>query len=98
MIQSAVYRSATDAQDVAADLAKKYNVKVEAFQCDVSEQEQVTKTFHQIDEKLGPVTGVVANAGVSVVKPSEELSKADFDKVFGINVWGQFSCSVAAAE
>lgn len=28
-----IYRSSKDAEDVAKDLAKKYNVRVEAFQC-----------------------------------------------------------------
>lgn len=83
---------------MAAKLAKKYNTKCEAYQCDVSDQAQVTKTFHEIDGQLGPVTGVVANAGVSVVKESPDLTKEDFDKVFGINVWGQFTCCMAAVD
>lgn len=76
-----IYNSAKDAPEVAAGLAKKYNVKVEAWKCDVGKPELVTKTFKEVDEKMGPVTGLVANAGVSVVKDALEMKKEDFSFV-----------------
>lgn len=38
------------------------------------------------------------NAGVSVVKPAIELTKEDFDNVFGVNVFGVFNAARAAAQ
>jgi sorbose reductase len=93
-----VYHSAKDAEDVAKEMAAQYKTTVEAWKCDVSDQEAVKRTFTEINEKLGPVHGVVANAGVSVVKPSLEMSKKDFSFVFDVNVWGQFTTACAAAE
>jgi len=93
-----IYHSAKDADEVAGAMSKEYNTEVKAYKCDVSDQDLVKKTFAEIDEKLGPVTGVVANAGVSVVKPALEMSKKDFSFVYDVNVWGQFVCAQAAAD
>jgi len=91
-----IYRSAKDAEDVAAELAKKYNIKCKAYKCDVGDQDLVNKTFLEIHDDFPEVTGVVANAGVSVVKPAEEMKKEDFSYVYDANVFGQFNCAVAA--
>jgi len=109
-----IYNSAKDAPEVAANLAKTHGVKCEAWKCDVGDTEQVKKTFKEIDEKFGSVTGLVANAGVSVVKDALEMEKKDFQFVCeldlaqiiwlllkdidDVNVWGQFACAQAAAD
>jgi len=93
-----IYNSAKDAPDVAAKIAKDHGVKCEAFKCDVGNTELVKKTFKEIDEKFGSVTGVVANAGVSVVKDALEMQKEDYQFVYDVNVWGQFACAQAAAD
>jgi NAD(P)-dependent dehydrogenase (short-subunit alcohol dehydrogenase family) len=58
----------------------------------------VTAVFKTIDEDMGPIAGLVANAGVSVVKPALDMTKEDFDKVFGVNVLGVFNSARAAAK
>jgi len=40
----------------------------------------------------------VQNAGVSVVKPALELTQADFQKVYNVNVFGVFNTARAAAK
>ena len=47
---------------------------------------------------MGPIHGVVANSGISVVKPALELNADDFKKVFDVNVLGVFNTAQAAAE
>jgi NAD(P)-dependent dehydrogenase (short-subunit alcohol dehydrogenase family) len=76
-----IYNSAKDAPDVAAEIAKQFNIKCEAWKCDVGNPEIVKKTFQEINEKFGQVTGLVANAGVSVVKDALEMTKEDFSFV-----------------
>jgi len=93
-----IYNSAKDAPDVAARIAKESNVKCEAWKCDVGQIDLVKSTFKEIDEKFGNITGVVANAGVSVVKDALEMKKEDFSFVYDVNVWGQFACAQAAAD
>ncbi|KAH7908552.1 hypothetical protein BJ138DRAFT_1157448 [Hygrophoropsis aurantiaca] len=93
-----IYRSSKDAPDVAEKLGREFSVDVKAFQCDVSDSELTTKTFTKIHEEMGPVTGLVANAGVSVVKPAIELTSEDFHKVYDVNVLGVFNTARAIAK
>ncbi|KAH7929033.1 NAD(P)-binding protein [Leucogyrophana mollusca] len=93
-----IYRSSKDAPDVAQKLSKEFNVDVKAYQCDVSDADGTNKTFNKIDKEMGPVTGLVANAGVSVVKPALELTTDDFNKVYNVNVLGVFNSARAAAK
>jgi NAD(P)-dependent dehydrogenase (short-subunit alcohol dehydrogenase family) len=93
-----IYKSSKDADEVASKLAKEFNVTVKAYKCDVSDADLVVKTFETINNDLGPITGLIANAGVSVVKPAVELTSEDFNKVFGVNVLGVFNTARAAAK
>ncbi|KAI0050425.1 NAD(P)-binding protein [Auriscalpium vulgare] len=93
-----IYRSSADAPKVAHDIEKEFKVKAKAYQCDVSDADTVNKTFDTIDKELGPITGLIANAGVSVVKPALDLTTDDFNKVFTTNVLGVFNSARAAAK
>jgi len=79
-------------------LGKEFGIKAKAYQCDVSDADLVIKTFETIDNELGPITGLIANAGVSVVKPAVDLTSEDFSKVFNVNVLGVFNTARAAAK
>lgn len=58
----------------------------------------ITQTFDKIEQDLGNIVGLVANSGISIVKPALELDADDFNKVFGVNVLGVFqTCKAAAA-
>jgi len=93
-----IYRSSKDADQVAEKLGKEFGVKIKAYKCDVSDADLVVKTLEKIDNELGPITGLVANAGVSVVKPALDLNADDFSKVFNVNVFGVFNTARAAAK
>ncbi|OAV89420.1 NADP-dependent mannitol dehydrogenase [Puccinia triticina 1-1 BBBD Race 1] len=93
-----VYNSAQDAPDRATEISKKYGVKCKAYQCDVGDQEKVKQVFRKINSDLGPVTGLIANAGVSVVKDALQYNKEDFSKIFDVNVFGVFNSAQAIAQ
>jgi len=93
-----IYRSSKDAEQVAEKIAKEFGVKVKAYQADVSKADLVTQVIKRIDDELGPVTGLIANAGVSVVKPAVDLNEEDFNFVYGVNVLGVFNTSTAIAK
>ncbi|KAF8586945.1 NADP-dependent mannitol dehydrogenase [Ramaria rubella] len=93
-----IYRSSKDAHEVAAKIGQEFNVKTKAYQCDVSNVDIVNKTFKTIDDELGNVQGVIAQAGVSVVNTALNLTEADFNKVYGTNVLGVFNTARAAAK
>ncbi|TFK31612.1 NADP-dependent mannitol dehydrogenase [Crucibulum laeve] len=93
-----IYRSSKDAPEVTARVAKEYGVKTKAYQCDVSDTKQVKEIFRQIDKEMGPISGLIANAGVSIVKTAVELTHEDFQKIYDINVYGVFNTARAAAK
>jgi len=93
-----IYRSSKDADDVAAKLGKEFGVQIKAYKCDVADADLVVSTLNTINNELGPITGVIANAGVSVVKPALELTSDDFSKIFNVNVLGVFNTARAAAK
>ena len=49
-------------------------------------------------EKLGPLTVMIANAGVAHVKGILEMTDQDIRGVFDVNVIGVFNCYSAAAK
>ncbi|RDB17170.1 NADP-dependent mannitol dehydrogenase [Hypsizygus marmoreus] len=93
-----IYRSSKDAEEVTAKVAKEFGIKAKAYKCDVSDTELVNKVFKQINDELGPITGLIANAGVSVPKPALELTHDDFIKVYDVNVYGVFNTARAVAK
>ncbi|EFI27564.1 NADP-dependent mannitol dehydrogenase [Coprinopsis cinerea okayama7 len=93
-----IYRSAPDAEKVVEEIGKKYNVKAKAYKCDVSNTALTDETMQKIDKELGPITGLIANAGVSVVKPAFELTQDDFNYVYNVNVFGVFNTARAVAK
>ncbi|KAF8801994.1 NADP-dependent mannitol dehydrogenase MtDH [Phlegmacium glaucopus] len=95
-----IYRSSKNAPEVAKQVAEKYKIKAKAYQCDVSNTELVNKTFKTIDAdpEMGSITGLIANAGVSVPKPAVDLTYEDFRSVYDVNVFGVFNTTRAAAK
>ncbi|KAG2051768.1 NAD(P)-binding protein [Suillus hirtellus] len=93
-----IYRSNKDAPKVAEDLKKEFGVEVRAYKCDVINAEQTIEMFEFITNDLGPVTGLIANASASVVKPVLALTTEDIKHMYNVNVLGVFNSAVAAAK
>jgi sorbose reductase len=55
------------------------------------------KIVHQVYDDLGPVGGIVCNAGQAAQKPALEATREDFDACFDTNVWGAFVSAQACA-
>lgn len=93
------FHSNPKAHESADNVAKKYGVKVKAYQCDVGDADLVKKTIDQAEKDLGtPIVALMANAGVSVVKPALELTPEDFHQVFNANVLGAFNACQKVAQ
>ncbi|GAA5874830.1 hypothetical protein JCM1840_003892 [Sporobolomyces johnsonii] len=93
-----IFNTAKNAHEVASELEKKWGNKVKAYQCNVGDPSKVKSTFAQIEKELGPICGLAANAGISVIKPALELTADDFHKVFDVNVLGVFNTAQAVAD
>jgi hypothetical protein len=62
---------------VNVSLSRRYYLRTQAYQCDVSDAEKTTETFSVIDKELGPVTGLIAVRGT--VLRHVASPKQDFD-------------------
>ncbi|MEI7785136.1 MAG: SDR family oxidoreductase [Betaproteobacteria bacterium] len=70
-----------------------------AVQADVGQPEQVLRMFEQIDQRWGPVSGLVNNAGVvDVAARLEAMDWARWRRMFDINVLGSFLCAREAVR
>lgn len=67
---------------------------IEAFRADVSDEDAIVKLFAQI----GKVDVLVNNAGVSQIKQIQDVSYAEFERLFAVNMGGAFLCSREAVK
>jgi NAD(P)-dependent dehydrogenase (short-subunit alcohol dehydrogenase family) len=69
-----------------------------AIRCDVSDESQVDALFAECDARLERLDGIVVNAGVHRMEPSLEITAADWDRLFAIDVRGAMLCCREAAR
>ena len=84
----------TAAETVVADI-KQTGGQAAAFQTDVADAEAVTAMVAAIDDSLGPVEILVANAGIAPRQTVEETSEEDFNNVLQVNLTSAFLCCQA---
>ena len=69
-----------------------------AVQCDVTKQEDVDRTFTEVEEKLGPVEILVSNAGITRDGLLLRMKEQDFADVLDANLTGAFRVSKRATQ
>lgn len=69
-----------------------------AVQCDVTKQQDVDRTFTEVEEKLGPVEIVVSNAGITRDGLLLRMKEQDFAEVIDANLTGAFRVSKRATQ
>ncbi|MGM3182510.1 SDR family oxidoreductase [Dickeya oryzae] len=73
--------------------------KAIALQADVTDEQQIVSLFTKIDNELGPLSGLVNNAGI--LRPQariEELDAARLNTMFAANITGCFLCAREAVK
>ncbi len=83
----------TEGKDVVSEIVGK-GWHASYYHMDVSREKEVSGTFTRLNKELGPVYGLVNNAGISgSSKPTHELTEEEWDIVFSVNVKGTFFCT-----
>lgn len=62
------------------------------FTCDVSDEASVIRCAADIKTQLGPIDGLINNAGIYPFGPIEQTDAAFLERIFKINVFGSFHC------
>ncbi len=70
-----------------------------AVRADVSVPDEVETLFQTVEQELGPITGLVNNAGISTgIGKIEELDIDETRRMFEINLFGLFVCCRSAVR
>jgi len=92
------HRDAAAADEVVAQVRARGR-RACALRADVGDEAAVEEMFRRLDDELGPLGGLVNNAGiVDVAARVDELSAARVTRLFNVNVVGAFSCAREAVR
>jgi pteridine reductase len=84
-------RSAEDARE-SVSLMRKGGTHAEAYQADVSKEDEVDRMFKQVENDFGRLDVLVTAAAIWQSKPLEEITADDVRRHFEINALGTFLC------
>lgn len=88
----------SDASETAAGIEKEYGVKARAYQCDVTNAEQVQETVRLAAEEMGTLDLLFNNAGICLHKDALECTPDEWRKVVDVNLNGVFFVAQAFAR
>ncbi|MBB5275712.1 NAD(P)-dependent dehydrogenase (short-subunit alcohol dehydrogenase family) [Rhizobium rosettiformans] len=92
------YRSDQSAAEAVAADCRAQGARAEIVQGDTGTEEGVAAIFAAVD-RLGPLHGLVNNAGVvDVTARVDEFDRARLDRIFAINVIGKIRCATEAVK
>lgn len=85
-------------QDAALAEVASFNPTAMAVAADVSKREDVEQMIAQVVEKFGRLDICINNAGIEIKRPFLEVTDDEWNKVIGVNLYGCFVVSQAAAR
>lgn len=85
-------------EKTAAYLREKYDVKVEAYEIDVTVEEDVNGVVESVIDEFGKIDILVNNSGATWGAPVEEMPLDAWNKVLNVNVTGTFLMSKAVGK
>lgn len=96
----AMWYNSHSIEDKAADLSKKYGVKVKAYKVPVTDSDAVEKGVEQVVADFGKLDIFVANAGVPWTKGPmiDQPDHVEWNKVVDIDLNGAYYCAKFAGR
>lgn len=87
------YRERADKADEVVAAIEANGGQAIAVQADTAVKEDVIRLFETVDTRLGPVTGLINNAGIYGPRTRvDELEAIDVERVLSVNVAALFQC------
>jgi NAD(P)-dependent dehydrogenase (short-subunit alcohol dehydrogenase family) len=88
------YAANADAAQLVVKQIQDAGARAMAVQADVADEGQVLAMFKRVKAELGPLQGLVNNAGViDVTARLDEMSMARWRRMFDVNVLGSMLCA-----
>lgn len=85
-----IARSAQRLEEFAEEIGN-----ASAYPCDISDADQVTRSFERIENDRGAVETLLYNGGNAVFGNAEQIDPADFETAWRTNALGLFHCARA---
>jgi NAD(P)-dependent dehydrogenase (short-subunit alcohol dehydrogenase family) len=93
------YRKNRDAADAVVSEIQAAGGSALAVGADVASEPEVVRLFATVDERLGPLTALVNNAGILEKQTRvDQIDAPRIDRVFATNVRGAFLCAREAVR
>lgn len=90
------YVSGAEGAEAVAAQAAAFGVEAIAIRADVSDEAAVEQMYAQLLGRFGTLDILVNNAGLQQDAPFEQMTLAQWNRVIGVNLTGQFLCARAA--
>lgn len=65
---------------------------VYAVRCDITSTKEVEAAVAEVEEHLGPIDVLVANAGVDLERPLAHITDEEWDHIVAVNLTGTMKC------
>ena len=85
-------------RDAAEAAAASFGTKSIAVEADVSKREMVEAMVARVVEEFGRIDVAVNNAGIEIQRGFLESTDEEWNRVLGVNLYGSFAVSQAAAR
>lgn len=86
------------AKATAAEVGRRHGVRSAGYRIDVTDAEDVNRTFAQVEREFGPLDVLVAAAGIVENVSAENISVAGWQRTMDVNVNGVFFAAQAAGR
>jgi 2-hydroxycyclohexanecarboxyl-CoA dehydrogenase len=80
----------TGAIDTAARIGKERGTSVLGLEMDVTRRESVDAAVAGIEADLGPLSVLVNNAGIDIIKPFSDSTPDEWERIIAVNLMGTF--------
>ncbi|SEN33905.1 D-sorbitol dehydrogenase (acceptor) [Gemmobacter aquatilis] len=84
--------------DAVAQAAADLGPQALAVQMDIGDQASIEAGFAQAIAQMGKLDILINNAALFTAGPLTEITRADYDRIFAVNVAGTLFCMQAAAK
>lgn len=84
--------------EAVAEQARALDVDAICVEADVTDRTAVGAMVEQVAERLGPVSVLVNNAGITRDRTLRKLAPEDWDRVIEVNLTGAFNCAREVAD